>query len=174
MALGAIILDRLALGANARDHRAHLAHAHAVRDLDLDLVVVDDLGHLADQPTGGNDGIAAAQVLDQFLMFLGPLLLRPKDQEIHDDEDQNERQQLHPEAVAAERRRRLGKSGRHEYFCIPCAAGPRATAPPPRFRPAKSARTIAATGPIATLPGLGKTADLAAQTGDLAGVPAPR
>ena len=64
----ALVLDRLALGANARDHRAHLAHAHAVGDLDLDLVIVDHLGDLADQPAGGNDGIAAAQVLDQFLM----------------------------------------------------------------------------------------------------------
>jgi hypothetical protein len=72
----------------------------------------------------------------------------------------------------------LGKSGRHEHLCVLCAVGPRATAPPPRFRPAKSARTIAATGPIATLPGLDNSADLAALTGDfngdLAGLPAPR
>jgi len=45
-----VLLDRLTLGANPRDHRAHLAHAHPVRDLDFDLVVVDDLGDLADQP----------------------------------------------------------------------------------------------------------------------------
>src|SRR5262245_66549025 len=102
-------------------------------------------------------------------MFLRPLLLRPQDQEVHDDEDQNEWQQLHPEAVAAERRRRLGKSGRHEHLCVPCAVGPRATAPPPRFRPAKSARTIAATGPIATLPGFDNSDDSAATTGDLVG-----
>src|SRR5262245_8103062 len=111
-------------------------------------------------------------------MFLRPLLLRPQDQKVHNDEDQNERQQLHPEAVAAERRRRLGKSGRHEHLCVLCAVGPRATAPPPRFRPAKSARTIAATGPIATLPGLDEPPGLAARNGelagDLAGLPAPR
>ena len=31
-------------------HRADLAYAYAVGDLDLDLLVVDHLGHLADQP----------------------------------------------------------------------------------------------------------------------------
>jgi hypothetical protein len=50
-------------------------------------------------------------------VFFGPLLLRPQDQEIHDDEDQNERQQLHPDAVAA-KRARLGESGRHEHRLV--------------------------------------------------------
>ena len=46
------VLDRLALGAHVGDHRAHLAHPHAVGDLDLDLVVIDHLGDLADQTAG--------------------------------------------------------------------------------------------------------------------------
>ena len=50
-AWGALVFRRLALGAHARDHRAYLPHAHAVRNLDFDLVVIDHLGHLADQPT---------------------------------------------------------------------------------------------------------------------------
>src|SRR5262249_13901909 len=150
-----LVLDLLALGANARLHRAHLAHSHAVRDFHLDLVVVDDLGDLAHQPAGGNDSIAAAQVLDQLLVLLGPLLLRPQDQEIHDHEDQHERQQLHQHIIATERAR-LGKSGRHEHRSGPCMLGNGAPSRRRRGLPraAKSARTIAGSGPIATWPGL--------------------
>ena len=50
LALASVVLDRLALGAHARYHRAHLAHTHPIRDLNLDLLVVDNLGDLADQP----------------------------------------------------------------------------------------------------------------------------
>ena len=106
---GALLLHRLALGAHVGHHRAHLPHAHAVGDLDLDLVVVDHLGDLADQPAGGDDGVAAAHVLDHLLVLLHPLLLRPQDQEIHDDEDQDERQQRHQHVVAAERRAGLAQ-----------------------------------------------------------------
>ena len=45
-----LVLDRLALGAHARHHRAHLPHPYPVGDLDLDLFVVDHFGDLADQP----------------------------------------------------------------------------------------------------------------------------
>ncbi len=41
-------LGRLALGAHARNHLPHLPHADAVRDLELDLVVVDHFCHFAD------------------------------------------------------------------------------------------------------------------------------
>src|SRR5262245_3573922 len=131
LGLAALLLDRFALGANARDHRAHLAHAHPVRDLHLDLIVVDHLGHLADQPAGSNDRVAAAQVLDQLLVVLRALLLRPQDQEIHDDEDQDEGQQLHPEVAAAEWAR-LGISGRHKHLSVLCGFWSRARVPPPR------------------------------------------
>src|SRR6185437_13507569 len=84
------------------------------------------------------------------LMLLCALLLRPQDQKIHDDEDQHEGQQLHPHAVAAERAS-LSKRGRHKHPSVLCAFTPRAIAPR-RHRGSKSARTIAAAGPIAMLP----------------------
>src|SRR5262245_49590408 len=42
--LAGFILGRLALGADVRHHLPHLHDAHAVGELDLDLVVVDHLG----------------------------------------------------------------------------------------------------------------------------------
>src|SRR5262249_31318177 len=93
------VLHRLALGLHARHHRADLAHAHTVRDLHLDLVVADDFDDLAHQPPGGNDPVTAPQVLHQLLVLLGPLLLRPQDQKIHDHEDQDEGQQLHHHVI---------------------------------------------------------------------------
>src|SRR5258707_132931 len=45
-----LFLRRLALGAHARDHLPHLPDADAVGDFELDLVVVHDLRHFADQP----------------------------------------------------------------------------------------------------------------------------
>jgi hypothetical protein len=47
-------------------------------------------------------------------MVFRPLLLRTQDQKVHDDEDQDERQQLHKHIVAAERGR-LSKSRRDEH-----------------------------------------------------------
>ena len=66
-------------------------------EFDLDLVVVDDLRHLGDEAAGGDDRVAAADRLDHFLMRLGPLLLRPQDQEIHDHENDRERGELNQE-----------------------------------------------------------------------------
>ena len=45
-----LVLHRFALGAHFGDHRPHLAHAHAIRDLDFDLVVVDTLVTLPTSP----------------------------------------------------------------------------------------------------------------------------
>src|SRR5271154_3253760 len=89
----AVVLDRLALGTHIGHHRAHLPHLYAVGDLDLDLVVVDHLGDLADETAVGHHGIAAAQRLDHGLVLLGPLLLRTQHQEIHDHDDQDQRHQ---------------------------------------------------------------------------------
>src|SRR5262249_8610666 len=50
-------------------------------------------------------------------MLLRPLLLRPQDQEIHDDEDQHEGQQVRQQIAAAEGAR-LGKRGRHEHLAV--------------------------------------------------------
>src|ERR1700759_1967150 len=46
---------RLALGADGGDHLPHLANTNAIGDLEFDLVVIDDLGHLADQAALGHD-----------------------------------------------------------------------------------------------------------------------
>src|SRR4051812_14755864 len=82
-----LFFRRLALRADGRDHLPHLADTDAVGDLELDLVVVDDLGHFADQAALGDDGVAATDVLDQVGMLFDLLLLRSQNQEIHDHED---------------------------------------------------------------------------------------
>src|SRR3972149_1788556 len=79
-----LVLPRPALGADVPPHLPHLANAHVVRNLDFDLVVVDYLGDLADEPAIGDDGVATPHVLDHLLMRLPPLLLRTQDQEIHE------------------------------------------------------------------------------------------
>src|SRR5687767_13780982 len=144
----ALLLDRLALGAHVRHHRAHLAHAHLVGKLHLDLLVVDHLGDLADQPAGGDHGIAAAHVPDQLLMLLGAFLLRPQDQEIHDDEDQDERQQRHQHVVAAQRRGSLCECGRDQHEGLGLRRLSRRRLPPGL---PKCARNITVGCPIATL-----------------------
>src|ERR1700684_2178085 len=55
----AVVLHRFALGAHVADHRAHLPHPHSVGDFDFDLIVVDDLRHLADQTAIAHHGVAA-------------------------------------------------------------------------------------------------------------------
>src|SRR5271169_3805123 len=79
----AVVLHWLALGPHFGDHRAHLSYPHAVGDLDLDLVIVDHLGDLADEPAIGHHAVSAAQRLDHVPMLLRPLLLRPQHQEVH-------------------------------------------------------------------------------------------
>ena len=51
------------------------AHAHVGSDLELDFVIVDRLGDLADQTAGGDDNVAAPRRLHHFaLLFRAPLL----------------------------------------------------------------------------------------------------
>src|SRR5215468_11271396 len=116
-ALG-VVLDRLALGAHARNHRAHLPHAYAVGNLDLNLLLIDHLGDLTNQPTGRNHGVAAAQVLDQVLVLLHPLLLGPQDQKVHQGDDWDHHHQRRGQQTVAERAG-LRISGRHEHRLIP-------------------------------------------------------
>src|SRR5215813_5528577 len=116
LALRAVVLDRLALGAHARDHRADLSHAHAIGNLNLDLLLIDDLGDLADQPSRRNHRIAAAQVLHQVLVLLHPLLLGPQDQEVHQGNDGDHHHERRRQQAVAERAATgLRKSGRHEH-----------------------------------------------------------
>src|SRR5215510_1920646 len=146
-ALG-VVLDRLALGAHARDHRTHLPHAYAVGNLDLDLLLVDHLGNFAHQPPGRNHGVAAAQVLDQVLVLFHPLLLGPQDQEIHQDDDWDHHHQRRGQETVAERAG-LRISGRHEHRQIPWISVGRDRLFRPAGRKPKSARTITSTGSIA-------------------------
>src|SRR5579862_8668050 len=92
LACRGLVFYRLTFGAHVAYHLPHLADAHLVRNFDLDLVFVDDFGHLADEPAVGDDGIAAPHVLDHVLMRLGLLLLRAQNQEVHNDENERERE----------------------------------------------------------------------------------
>src|SRR5579859_5115337 len=96
-----VVLYRLAFGPYVADHGTQVADPHAIGDFDLDVVVVHDLGDLADQAAVGHHGIAAAQRLDHFLMLLHFALLRPQDQKIHDHHDEDQRQEIYDHVVAA-------------------------------------------------------------------------
>src|SRR6185437_14352878 len=88
-----LLFHRLTFGPDVAEHSAQLADTHVVRDLDLDLVVVDHLGNFADEPAISDHGVAPPYVLDHFRMLLHPLLLWAQDEEIHDHENQDEGQQ---------------------------------------------------------------------------------
>src|ERR1700726_3018460 len=153
----AVVLHRLALGANFADHRAHLPHPHPVGHLDLDLAVIPHFGDLADKAAIGDHAVAAAQRLDHLLVPLHPLLLRAKDQKIHDHNNQYQRHELHDHAarVAAEpERAALRECGRNQH----CSSGGPFCGAPAFSKMAdlarEIARTIATVGPIATLAGV--------------------
>ena len=101
----------LALAANIGEGGFNDPDAHVIGQLDLNLVVVDHLGDLADHAAGGDDDIAAAHRVDHRLVFLLALLLRPDQQEIEDAEHEGQHDE---EAVAtgALRTCRLGISRR--------------------------------------------------------------
>ena len=75
--------------------------------LGLELIVVDDLGHPPDNAAIGDDRIAAAHILDHQLVLRRALLLRAKEQHIHDGEDEDERRELHEHVGRAEAAGRL-------------------------------------------------------------------
>src|SRR5262249_57987629 len=107
-----------ALGADAGDHSQIVGDAHVVRIFYFDLIVVDHFVALADKTAIGNDGVTPPHILDHFLMLLHPLLLRTKDQEIHDDENQREREQRYQHATFATcstEQRALRKRRRYEH-----------------------------------------------------------
>ena len=62
-------------------------------DLDLDSSPSLDLGDLADDAAAGDDRVAARDCDQHLAVLLHLLLLRPNDQEVEDDEDQDERHQ---------------------------------------------------------------------------------
>ena len=74
-------------------------HAHVFGDLDQHLVALQHLDDLADDAARGDDHVAALDVGDQRVR-LHPLLLRAKDQEVHDRDDRHERHELDEESAA--------------------------------------------------------------------------
>jgi hypothetical protein len=130
---------------------SHLPYPDAIRDFELDLVVVHHLGDLSDETARGDDGVAATDILHQLVMLFRLLLLRTDDQEIHDNEDQRERQQRHQKVVGLAGTGGLSKRGSYEHSddSLKRSRPARRQSRPARD---KFARTIAATVPIATPP----------------------
>ena len=69
------------------------AHLHIVGDFDrnLGIFLLHDFGDPADDPAGGDHGVAAADIVDHFPQLLDPLLLRPDEKEVEDRKHRNER-----------------------------------------------------------------------------------
>src|SRR5690606_8590567 len=90
-----VVGDRFALHANIHQGAAHDADANAFSNFDLEFVVINDLLNLADNAAASDDGIAATNLRQHFLtlLHLGPLWA--DDEEVHDHEDQDERQNAH-------------------------------------------------------------------------------
>lgn len=85
---------RFGFAEDGGDGRLDHAHLDAIGHFDLDFVVILDLDHLADDATLGDHLIATAQGLDHGLMLFDLFLLRADQQEVHDREDQDEREKL--------------------------------------------------------------------------------
>ena len=83
----------LGLADDLRDGGADDADLDALSDLDGDFVILD-VGDLADDPALGHHLVATLQFSDHITLFLHALLLRAQDQEIHDHEDQDQRNEL--------------------------------------------------------------------------------
>src|SRR5690348_15827147 len=86
-----VVLYRLAFRAHVADHGAHVSDPHAIGNFNFDMIVIDDFGDFGDQTAIGHDGVASPQGFDHRLMLFHLLLLGPQDQEIHDDDDQDQR-----------------------------------------------------------------------------------
>ena len=93
-------------------------HLHIRRDFHLDFTIVDNARHFADEAARHHDRVASADILDHIGMRAGALLLRPHDQEIHDDENEREGRNLHQNIGPADSRgtRRLRKSRSDEQW----------------------------------------------------------
>src|SRR5919197_3322249 len=96
------LLDRLTPGADFSNRALDDADARVLGDFDLNLILVFDFRHLANDAAGGDDRIAAPDVAYHLPMLLGTLLLRTKQQEIEDHEHQEDGDQLHKEVAAAD------------------------------------------------------------------------
>src|SRR6266700_6886218 len=79
-----------ALGPHFGERALQHPNLHIVGDLDHELAIVLDLGHLADQPAGGHYRVAAPNRLHHLLMSLNALLLRPDQKKIENAEEQDQ------------------------------------------------------------------------------------
>src|SRR5215813_10842665 len=91
------LLDGLASGPHLRDGSLHHAHPGVVGNFHLDLLIIAHLGNLADDATGGDNGVPAAQVGDHLTVLLYLLLLRTQQQKVKDDKHQQNRNELDEE-----------------------------------------------------------------------------
>src|SRR5258705_1668408 len=78
------------LGPHFGERTLQHPNLHIVGDLDHELAIVLDLGHLADQPARGDDGIAAANGFHHRLMGLDSLLLWPDQKKIENAKEQDQ------------------------------------------------------------------------------------
>jgi uncharacterized protein len=131
--LSASAFDGFGFGTDIQDRAAHDLDLHILGNFNLDMLVVNVLGYLADKTAAKNHLIPPADLLQHFLMGPLPLLLRADQQEIHDHENQDERHQLYNDAAGA---RRCGgplrECGGNEHVYSPVETGFG------RFTPAKS------------------------------------
>src|SRR5262249_2878429 len=131
---------RLAAGDDVGDGLFQTAAAHALCEFHLQLALRNHLGNEADDAAAGDDAIAALDSGQHLALRLHLGLLRTNQQEVEDDEDQDEREELHEEVVAAAGTRALRPSLGYEHRLLRS------------IRPPKSARTIAARARFATRP----------------------
>lgn len=100
-------------------------HLHAVRDFDGE-ETVGGLGDLAEDAAGRDDFVADAECGDQGLVLFGPLGLRPDQQEIEHDEDEQQGQHLQ-QRIRLGTRGRLGVGARdqpvHQELLLPLDRG---------------------------------------------------
>src|SRR6185437_6558024 len=84
------ILAGLAARTHIGDAGADEADAQVGREFQLDLAVVDGFGDLADEAAARHHDVAALGRLHHQTLLLGALLLRPQNEKVHDDEDDDE------------------------------------------------------------------------------------
>src|SRR5262249_51616297 len=102
-------------------------------------------------------------------MLLHAALLRTQDEEVHDHENQHERQQRHQHVTALPATDLGERRGDQHRVLLPDRLAMPSQRDPEARRP-KSARTIAAAGAIATWPGALGPARVSGQTANASGL----
>ena len=86
--------DRFTFAADVGDGGARNPHPDIVGNFKFQFIIVGYFDNLTDQATAHHDLIAPTDIFDHFLMFLLALLLRPDHLEIHNDKNENKRNDL--------------------------------------------------------------------------------